>query len=312
MHHAYLFAGPSGSGKREMARFLAQLANCESDGERPCGVCHQCHLIETGNHPDVSWIGPSEKSKKGHITIEQAQAVRTEISRIPVLGRRKVVTLDPADEMTQDAVNCLLKTFEEPPAYATLVLLVGDTANILPTVLSRCQVTRFKPAPRDVIAAWLIDQGADAEQAGHVARLSEGRPGEALRLLKDAEALAKRERTLVWLKAVALAPRTDALRLAEDLRMGTSDEGADVADSLRWAGSWFRDISAIQARCDRSLVVNADHLDTLEAASRSYTTTQALAAAAAILSARRYLAGNGNATLVTECLLMDLIPWGDS
>ena len=309
MHHAYLFAGPPGSGKREMARYLAQLSNCESDGERPCGICHQCHLIETGNHPDVSWIGPSEESKKGHITIKQAQAVRTEISRIPVLGRRKVVTLDPADEMTQDAVNCLLKTFEEPPGYATLILLVGDTANVLPTVLSRCQVARFKPVPRDDIAKWLMDQGADADQVDHVARLSEGRPGEALRMLNDAQALPKRDRALAWLEAVARAPHQEALRLAEDLRTGTSEEGADVADSLRWAGSWFRDISVVQAGCDRSLVVNTDHLDTLESAARSYSTRQALAAAAAILSARRYLAGNGNATLVTECLMMDLIPW---
>lgn len=309
MHHAYLFAGPSGSGKREMARYLAQLANCESGGDRPCGICHQCHLIETGNHPDVSWIAPSEKSKKGHITIDQAREVRTEISRIPVLGRRKVITLDPADEMTLDAVNLLLKTFEEPPAYATLILLVGDSANVLPTVLSRCQVARFKPVAREDIARWLVDQGADAAKADHVARLSEGRPGEALRLLRDGEALAKRDRALDWLAGVAGASHQDALRLAEDLRKGSGDEDADVADTLRWAGSWFRDLGVIQAGCDRDMVVNADRWETLEAAARTYSAGQALAAGDSIVRARRFLAGNGNSTLVTECLMMDLIPW---
>jgi len=311
MHHAYLFVGPAGSGKREMATWLAQLANCQAEAGRPCGVCPECHLIAAGNHPDVSWIGPDEESKKGHITIRQAQAVRTEVSRRPARGRRKIVVLDPADEMTLDAVNCLLKTFEEPPDYATLILLVDDTTTVIPTVLSRCQVARFKPAPERDIAAYLEREGADAVQAAQVARLAAGRPGEALRLLRDPEALSRRDRALAWLEAVTDAAPADALYLAENLRAGFEDEPADVPDALRWAGTWFRDIAVLQSGADSGLVVNADRLVSLNRAAQYYSRSQALAAADAVVQSRRYLAGNGNASLVTECLLMDLIPWRD-
>lgn len=309
LHHAYLFVGPPGSGKKEMARWLAQLANCEADTERPCGVCSQCHLVATGNHPDVSWIGPDEESKKGHITIRQAQAVRVEVSRRPVVGRRKLVFLDPADEMTLEAVNCLLKTLEEPPDYATLVLLVGDTTTVIPTVLSRCQVARFKPASEREIAEYLEREGADRGQAAQIARLAAGRPGEALRLLRDPDALTKRERTIAWLESVTDAARPDALYLAENLRSGSDDAAADVPDALRWASTWFRDISVLQSGADPALVVNADRLAPLTRAAQIYDSQQTLAALDAVLQSRRYLAGNGNSSLVTECLLMDLIPW---
>lgn len=309
LHHAYLFVGPPGSGKREMALWLARLANCEGEGDRPCGVCSQCHLIAAGNHPDVSWIGPDQESKKGHITIRQAQAVRVEISRRPVVGRRKVVFLDPADEMTLDAVNCLLKTFEEPPDYATLVLLVGDTTTVIPTVLSRCQVARFKPAPQHAIAEYLEKEGAEPGQAAHIARLADGRPGEALRLLRDPDALTTRDRSIAWLESVSLASHADALYLAEDFRSGTEDVAADVPGALRWASTWFRDIAILQSGASTGLVVNTDRMPSLTRAANIYSSAQAVTAMDSIVQARRFLAGNGSASLVTECLLMDLIPW---
>jgi DNA polymerase-3 subunit delta' len=304
LHHAYLFAGPAGIGKADAALWLAQLANCEGEGEQPCGECRSCRLIAAGSHPDVQWVGPSEKSKSGKILIEQAQAVRTEVSRRPVLGRRKIVVLAPADELTLDAVNCLLKTLEEPPHYATLVLLVADTANVLPTVLSRCQVARFQPIPEDEIAEWLRESGADMGTAGRLAALAGGRPGEALRLLEDAEALPRRERALEWLDSVAGAAPSDALRLAEQLR------GEDVRDMLYWAETWFRDILAMQCGVSGDALLNRDHLPTLQGAAERYRMDEAQAAMTALPRARRFLAGNGAPHLVADVLLMDLIPGG--
>lgn len=305
LHHAYLFAGPAGIGKAEAARWLAQLANCEAEGERPCGACRACRLIAAGSHPDVQWVGPSEKSKSGKILIEQAQAVRTEISRRPVLGRRKVVVLSPADELTLDAVNCLLKTLEEPPEYATLVLLAADTANVLPTVLSRCQVARFQPVPAAEMVAWLRDEGADLGTAERLAVLSAGRPGEALRLLTDADALPHREAALDWLESVAAAHPTDALRLSEQLRAG------DLPDTLRWAETWFRDLLAALCGVPDDRWLNRDRATAIHRAAPRYSPVQLHAALEAIARARRYLAGNAVPQLVADILLMDLVPAGD-
>jgi DNA polymerase-3 subunit delta' len=305
LHHAYLFVGPSGIGKADAALWLSQLANCEGEGERPCGECRGCRLIAAGSHPDVSWVGPSEKSKSGKILIEQAQAVRTEVSRRPVLGRRKVVILSPADDLTLDAVNCLLKTLEEPPHYATLVLLAADTANVLPTVLSRCQVARFQPIPASEIAAWLREQGAEAASADKLADLSDGRPGEALRLLRDAEALPRRDRALDWLAEISAAGPPDALRLAEQLR------AEEMPDMLRWAATWFRDVLAVQAGVEDASLLNRDRAAALARAAARYDMAGAHRAMDALPRARRYLSGNASAPLVTEALLMDLIAGGD-
>lgn len=311
LHHAYLFAGPAGMGKQDAALWLAQLANCEAEPEmRPCGACHQCRLVAAHNHPDVSWIFPSEKSKAGKILIEQAQQVRTEVSRRPVLGGRKITVLAPADDLTLDAVNCLLKTLEEPPDYATLVLLAGDTANVIPTVLSRCQVMRFQPVPQNVIADDLVARGADRPTAERLAALAGGRPGEARRLFEDAEAMPRRERALDWLEAVAGAEPMDALRLAHQLRAGAEGEAGDVPDTLHWAGHWFRDVLAIQTGAEERFLFNRDRTRALGHAAGRYPLSQTQAALPAILRARRYLAGNANAQLAMENLVMDLIPQG--
>ncbi|HEY3266991.1 MAG TPA: DNA polymerase III subunit delta' C-terminal domain-containing protein [Armatimonadota bacterium] len=327
LHHAYLFAGPSGSGKAEAALWLAQLANCEGgaaaavaglfgDAEPapepaiPCGICHNCRLIAEGSHPDVLWVGPSEDSKARKLLIRQAQFVRTEVSRRPVLGRRKVIVLSPADDLTLDAVNCLLKTLEEPPDYATLVLLAGDTGNVIPTVLSRCQVARFTPAPAADIAQWLQDQGALPHMAEQLSRLCDGRPGEALRLWKDQAALPKRDRTLEWLADVADASLPDALRLAERLRVSPDGAPADIPDALGWAAGWFRDVLAVQSGAGAETLINRDRERSIRHAASRYPVSQALSAMRSILNARRYLAGNGSPALVMENLVMDLIPAG--
>lgn len=304
LHHAYLFAGPAGIGKADAAIWLAQLANCDGAGERPCGACRACRLIAAASHPDVQTVGPSEKSKSGKILIEQAQAVRTEVSRRPVLGRRKVIVLAPADELTLDAVNCLLKTLEEPPSYATLVLLATDTANVLPTVLSRCQVARFQPIPELAMVDWLREQGATETLAARIAAICGGRPGEALRLLQDEEAMPRREAALDWLEQVAGAIPTDALRLSEQLR------ATDVADTLYWAETWYRDLLAVANGLSDSHLVNRDRVSAIRRAVPRYTATELHAALGSLPRTRRYLAGNAAANVATDVLVMDLVPAG--
>lgn len=311
LHHAYLFAGADGMGKRDAALWLAQLANCEADdGPRPCGDCRACRLAAARSHPDVSWILPSEKSKTGKIILEQARELRTEMSRRPVLSRRKVAIVAPADDLTLDAVNCLLKTLEEPPEYAVLVLLAADTGNVLPTILSRCQVARFQPVPESLLADDLVARGATRETAATLAALADGRPGEARRLFEDAEAMPRRERALRWLEDLARAHPTDALRLAHQLRAGTGNEPPDVPDALRWADTWFRDILVLQTGADSGALRNRDCADALAQAAGRYPLSQAQAAMPAIARARRRLAGMANPALALEDLVMDLIPGG--
>lgn len=305
LHHAYLFVGQEGLGQEEMARWLAMLANCEADGERPCGVCRVCHLTAKDANPDVSWVVPGDRSKAGRILLEQAQQIRNDVSRRPVIGRRKVVIVSPADVLTAEAVNCLLKTLEEPPEYAVLVLLASDTANVLPTILSRCQVQRFLPVPEQDLKTLLLDNGAQEEEAAALARLAQGRPEAALRLFRDPALPAARAGALAWAASVADSSLPDALKLAEDLR--ETDEGGGLEWTLQWVASWFRDILAVQAGAEEA-VVNTDVRNALSRAAAVYPPGQPVECVDSILRTRRFLAGNANKDLATESLVFDLIP----
>jgi DNA polymerase-3 subunit delta' len=305
LHHAYLFVGQEGLGQEEMARWLAMLANCEAEGERPCGACHTCHLTQSNANPDVLWVAPGDRSKVGRILLEQAQQIRSDVSRRPVIGKRKVVVISPADALTADAVNCLLKTLEEPPEYAILVLLASDTANVLPTILSRCQVLRFVPVPEPDLKAFLLANGADEETAGNVARLAQGRPEAALRLLREPALLAARADAIAWAGSVSRSALPDALKLAEDLR--ATNEGGDIEWTLQWAATWFRDILAVQAGAEDA-VLNTDARDALLRAAAVYPAGQPVECVESIHRTRRYLAGNANKDLATEVLVFDLIP----
>ena len=142
--HAYICSGPAGSGKKETAKTLAKILNCESKGTDSCGLCSSCKKIENNNHPDVRWILRGDDSNS--IKIEDIRNLQREIYMKPYEGRYKVYTIIDADTMTEEAANCLLKTLEEPPGDALLILTSSNIKMLLSTIISRCQVVKFPHA----------------------------------------------------------------------------------------------------------------------------------------------------------------------
>lgn len=159
--HALLFAGPVGIGKRAFARRLSQMLICTAGVERaPCGECAACRQYEAGTHPDCTALSPPEPGKS--IPVE---AVRDFIERLNLSGQgAKVALIDTAEAMTTSAANSLLKTLEEPPGDAVM-LLVSDRSGRLPaTVRSRCQRFAFALPADDIARPWLVEQGIDAPE----------------------------------------------------------------------------------------------------------------------------------------------------
>lgn len=181
--HAYLFAGPEGVGKKLFARELAKTLLCE--GRKPdvfdaCDGCPACAQVEAGTHPDYFTAGRPEE--KHELPIDVMRELCEKFSLKAARGKGKVVLLDDADDLNEEAANCFLKTLEEPPSGSVLILIGTSPERQLPTIVSRCQVVRFAPLPDEVVADLLRAAEVEAEAVPRLVRLANGSPGQALAL----------------------------------------------------------------------------------------------------------------------------------
>lgn len=182
--HALLFVGPAGIGKSLVARRLAASLAC-ANSPAPCGSCDGCRQMAAGTHPDLLWIElPTGKKEIG---IANARQLKRFVQLRAVTARRKIAVVDDADRLSIAAQNALLKSLEEPPGNATILLVTASPGTLLSTVRSRCQRVPFHPLTdadvRSVLETLVLE--ADANDEAEILRLvseAEGSPGRALRL----------------------------------------------------------------------------------------------------------------------------------
>jgi DNA polymerase-3 subunit delta' len=187
--HALLFVGPQGIGKRTFARKLAQSLLCEArpaEALDPCEACPGCLQVKADTHPD--FVQAARPEDKHELPIVVIRDLCDQFGLKPARGLRKVAILDDADDLNEESSNAFLKTLEEPPPGAVLIL-IGTSAEVqLQTIVSRCQVVRFDPLPADDVAALLLDQGVapDPTDAARLAALGDGSLRRALDLADGA------------------------------------------------------------------------------------------------------------------------------
>ena len=179
--HAYLFSGPQGIGKKTFARYLASVLLCESEG-KPCGSCAQCRAIMDGSHSSVLEITPVEGKS---IPVDRIRDLICVSSMHTLDGRERVVIIEPTENMTTQAQNCLLKSLEDPDTNVIYFLLSHDTSSILDTVQSRCSGFKLTPWPAEILAELLARLGYPKDEAARAIALSGGNVGEALEILRE-------------------------------------------------------------------------------------------------------------------------------
>src|SRR5574344_3063118 len=146
--HAYLFAGPRGTGKTTMAKLLAKALNCDEGIGKQCNECKNCIAINEGTHPDVLEIDAA--SNNG---VDEVRDLIDKVKYSTILGKYKVYIIDEVHMMTTGAFNALLKTLEEPPEHVIFILATTDVHKVIPTILSRCQRFDFNKLAFDDIKA---------------------------------------------------------------------------------------------------------------------------------------------------------------
>lgn len=298
--HAYLFAGPAGVGKATTARAFAAALLCRQprDGDA-CGQCRDCRQMEEANHPDLHRVIPHGSS----IKIGQVREMLRNIMLSPYQGRRKVYLLEKSDLMTAEAVNCLLKTLEEPPADTVLILTSARPQALLPTVLSRCQVFSFHPLPVDLVVQILEkERSLTREEAQLPALLAGGCPGRALELADEGEYLAGRERVL---ELAAGLGRSSINQTCGQAAVWAEDK-EKVLFCLELLQLWYRDLLIWQETAAKELLVNQDRLSLVRQEAGLYNRTRLVAAIKEIERTRDSLSTNINTRLALEMLFMRL------
>lgn len=302
--HAYLFVGPDGIGKTTLALAFAALLECQrpdvAAGE-PCGVCSSCRRIAHGNHPDVTLVEAEEGKRQLGI-----DAVRENVIHLanlaPSSGRWRVFILPNVERMTPNTVNALLKTLEEPPERVVLLLTSAEPENLLPTLVSRCQIVPMRPLAAHVIADALTARwSVPAERARALAGLASGRLGWAVRAHDDPDLASARAEHLSKLIACTYGGRDE--RLAAAARLGTDAEAARSAIEL-WM-LWWRDV-VLAAHGATHLLSDGTARDEAVAQGRALGPEQAERFLRALIEAQAALDQNANPRLTLDVLMLDL------
>jgi DNA polymerase III subunit delta' len=230
----YLFVGPPGVGKRRFALELAHSLLCRETADaslEPCGNCESCRMFAAGSHPDLELVGlPPEKATLpialfiGDDEHRNQEGLCHRIGLRPFFGRRKVAIIDDADHFGIASANCLLKTLEEPPPSALLILIGTSPSRQLPTIRSRSQIVRFRTLDTATIAQILLDTGsvADRAQAQRAAELGEGSV-ERARELADPNLWEFRDQLLSALGST----RPDSVRLGRSVQAFVDEAGKE-------------------------------------------------------------------------------------
>jgi DNA polymerase-3 subunit delta' len=346
--HSYLFTGPESVGKSTAARVFAQALNCEAEREEaPCGRCRSCALIERGNHPDVRVLTISADIRgrqRSEISIDQIRQNPKKPRETPPplihdaylkpgMGRHKVYIIDPADRMSEEASNAVLKVLEEPPPHVVLILVSSEPASLLPTIVSRCQQVAFHLVGTRAIEGKLRELGLDPQDAAAIARLSGGRIAWAIRASQRPEVLAVRRALLDVCAGMIGSSLPAALRIAEEIKLQAArlaqeepkpaeeveeDEAEEAAPAsfggeravraqLPWClevvVSWYRDLVAVSQGAP---LLNPDYERAMRVHAHPELVGQAECAVESILETKHAIERNANIDVALESLVLDL------
>ena len=299
--HAYILSGEAGMGRKSLANAFALSLLCEKGMAEPCMQCHACKQVLSGNHPDLIYVTHEKPASIGVDDIREQ--LNDTIQVRPYSSYYKIYIMDEAEKMTVQAQNALLKTIEEPPAYAVILLLTTNQDSFLPTILSRCVQLKLKPLKDTVVKEYLVQSlGEDESQADIYAAFARGNLGKAIHLAQSEEFGVMYKEMLRLLKHIK---DTDISELLDYIRK-VKEENLDIRECLDFMQMWYRDILMYKTTKDINLLIFKDEFSTVKSVSTTSGYDGLERILEAIDKARIRLDANVNTELVMELMLLTM------
>ena len=295
--HAYLFSGQAGIGKKKTAFALAAAVNClNAKPEGGCGKCPSCRKVETLGHPDVHVLVPDGDE----IKIDQIRQVQADFALKPFEGMKKVLIVDNAETMNPASSNAFLKTLEEPPGDALIILITAMPQSLLSTIRSRCQEITFHPLPRNTLARAIAQRrGFSEEDAWFIAALAQGSMGRGLEMDVEQEKTARDEVATLWTGLGQMGPG-ETLLLAEAL----AKDRERLERLIEIGVEALRDTLVYRETGEERLLVHARAQQLYRQVADQYSLTRLLADMELFKASRDLLDRRVSAQLVAENLLL--------
>lgn len=299
--HAYILEGETGSGKKMLAKAFAAALECEEGTGESCQSCHNCAMAQSGNHPDIVWV---THEKPNTISVDDIRSqINGDIGIKPYNGAYKIYIVDQAEKMNEQAQNALLKTIEEPPAYAVIVLLAGQTGSFLPTILSRCITLTLKPVEEEKITEYILHHTAlSRQEAEFCAGYSMGNLGKAMALATSEGLVEMRKECVHLLSYIQEMHIYEVISAIKEI----AKYKEEILEFLDMMMIWYHDVLVLKTTGSANRIVFKEYYKTLMnmASHMSYEGIQNILIAFDKVKIR--LRANVNFDVALELLLMTI------
>ncbi|MCI9373158.1 MAG: DNA polymerase III subunit [Lachnospiraceae bacterium] len=299
--HAYLINGERSSGKEFAAKVFAAALQCEKGGTEPCGECHSCIQEKSGNQPDIIFVS---HDKPNTIGVEDIRTqINNDIGIKPYSSPRKIYIMNEGEKMTVQAQNALLKTLEEPPEYAVILILTTNVDALLPTILSRCVVLNMKPVPDHKVKKYLMEELQIPDYKANICvAFARGNIGKAKMLASSEEFEKVKEEAVTLVKYINDMDISEVVKAIKKI----SEYQFDVTDYLDILSVWYRDVLLFKATKDANSLIFKNEIQYIRKVADRSTYEGIETIVKALQQAKRRLEANVNFDLTMELLLLTI------
>lgn len=299
--HAYIINGEKSSGKEFIAKVFAQALQCEEGGVEPCHQCRSCKQALTDNQPDIIRV---THEKPNTISVDDIRAqVNNDVAIKPYSSKYKIYIINEAEKMTVQAQNAILKTLEEPPEYAVIILLVSNVNSLLPTILSRCVMLNMKPVADELVKRFLCEEMMVPDYKAEVCvAFARGNVGKAKALASSEDFENVKTEALALLKYVQDMELSEIIAAIKKI----TEYKLEISDYLDIFAIWYRDVLLFKATNDVNHLVFREEIQALRKTAQRSSYEGIETIIQALDTAKKRLDANVNFELVMELLILTI------